>query len=392
MTGGKSLVRPRLVVYVAWISMVIATALPAAAACQGTSCRILVVGDMGIGDDAFAAGFLAVQQAMVQDAPDLVLFTGDYIYTRDTCLGQTPAGVMPPYVAEVRDKLVTPFQGQVVFLRGDNDAPEEDSAWAKAAHTCWQMIAGMSAPLTKPPGAKVWEGVKEDLPGVFVAALDHDALAAHKLGTLDWLREPIQRAKAAGKWVLVVVHAPVVTTAWYEKPCCATLKPFHDMGVDLVFSGHQHSFERTYQLAIPTPPDRIQSVQTPARVLYQAGAYQAGQGVVYVVTGGGGAWLRPFADQQDAPPPTVVAPPHIQRAVARRAIMNHYVRVDLDASRVGVTTMRVCAPGEPRWRPTDAKIWPGGASMLECHDKPPGVSVFDHFELTRTKPLLLGAD
>lgn len=388
----KSLVRPRLVVYVAWISMVIATALPAAAACQGTSCRILVVGDMGIGDDAFAAGFLAVQQAMVQDAPDLVLFTGDYIYTRDTCLGQTPAGVMPPYVAEVRDKLVTPFQGQVVFLRGDNDAPEEDSAWAKAAHTCWQMIAGMSAPLTKPPGAKVWEGVKEDLPGVFVAALDHDALAADKLGTLDWLREPIQRAKAAGKWVLVVVHAPVVTTAWYEKPCCATLKPFHDMGVDLVFSGHQHSFERTYQLAIPTPPDRIQSVQTPARVLYQAGAYQAGQGVVYVVTGGGGAWLRPFADQQDAPPPTVVAPPHIQRAVARRAIMNHYVRVDLDASRVGVTTMRVCAPGEPRWRPTDAKIWPGGASMLECHDKPPGVSVFDHFELTRTKPLLLGAD
>jgi hypothetical protein len=30
--------------------------------------------------------------------------------------------------------------------------------------------------------------------------------------------------------------------------------------------------------------------------------------------------------------------------------------------------------------------------MLECHDKPPGVAVFDHFELTRTKPLLLRAD
>jgi predicted phosphodiesterase len=391
MTGGNSIARPLLVVYVAWITtMVIATALPAAAACQGTSCRILVVGDMGIGDDAFTPGFLAVQQAMVQDAPDLVLFAGDYIYAKNTCLGQTPSGVMPPYVAQVRDKLVTPFQGQVVFVRGDNDAPEGDGEWEKAARACWQMIAGMSAPLTKPPGAKAWEGVKEDLPGVFVAALDHDALAAPKLGTLDWLRDPIQRAKAAGKWVLVVVHVPVVTTAWYKTPCCATLKPLHDMGVDLVFSGHQHSFERTYQLEIPTPPDRIQPVQTPARALYRAGTYQAGQGVVYVVTGGGGAWLRPFADQQ--PPPKPVAPPHIQRAVARRAIMNHYVRVDLDAGRVGVTTMRVCAPGEPRWHPTDATTWPGGPSMLECHDKPPGVSVFDHFELTRAKPLLLGAD
>ena len=47
--------------------------------------------------------------------------------------------------------------------------------------------------------------------------------------------------------------------------------------------------------------------------------------------------------------------------------MNHYVRVDLDASRVGVTTMRVCAPGEPRWDPTKATVWPGGTSMLECH-------------------------
>ena len=77
MTGRNSIVRPLLVGYVAWVTVVIATALPAAAACQGTSCRILVVGDMGIGDDAFTEGFLAVQQAMVQDAPDLVLFVGD---------------------------------------------------------------------------------------------------------------------------------------------------------------------------------------------------------------------------------------------------------------------------------------------------------------------------
>jgi Calcineurin-like phosphoesterase len=366
--------------------MGIATALSAFAACQGESCRILVVGDMGIGDDAFTAGFLAIQQAMVQDAPDLVLYLGDYIYTKHTCTGNVPAGAVPPYVAEVREKLVVPFRGQVVFLRGDNDDPEGDSDWANAAHTCWKMIAGMGASLTKPPGAREWEGVIEDLPRVMIAVLDHDAMAEDKLAAFDWLREPVKRAKDAGKWVLVAVHEPVVTTAWFEKPCCATLKPLHDMGVDLVFSGHQHSFERTYQVEVTMPPNRIQPIAAPESALYQAGVYQAGKGVVYIVTGGGGAWLRPFADQQISPPPAMIAPPDIKRAVARRGIMNHYARVDLDANRLGVTTMRVCADGEARWKPDNASVWPGGPSMLECHGTRLGTSVFDHFELRRTLP------
>jgi Calcineurin-like phosphoesterase len=381
MIGRLSIIRLLLSV-VAWISLGLTTALPAVAACEGESCRILVVGDMGIGDDAFTAGFLAVQQAMIQEAPDLVLYLGDYIYTKNVCTGNTPAMDMPPYIAEVRDKLVTPFQGNVVFSRGDNDDPEGDSDWAKGADACWQMIASLRAPLTKPPGAREWEGVSEDLPGVLIAVLDHDALAADKLGALAWLEEPVRRAKGARKWVLVLVHEPVVTTAWFEKPCCATLKPLHDMGVDLVFSGHQHSFERTYPLGVTVPPDRVQPLPAAEYKLYQAGVYPAGRGVVYVVTGGGGAWLRPFADQQ-ASPSAKVAPPYIQHAVARRGIMNHYVRVDLDPNRAGVTTMRVCTPGEARWKPDIASIWPGGSSMLACHGSSLSLSVFDHFELQR---------
>jgi Calcineurin-like phosphoesterase len=225
-----------------------------------------------------------------------------------------------------------------------------------------------------------------------MAVLDYDVLAEDKLCALDWLREPVKRAKDAGKWVLVVVHEPVVTTAWFEKPCCATLKPLHDMGVDLVFSGHQHSFERTYPLEVTMPSNRIQPVAAPERALYRAGVYQAGKGVVYVVTGGGGAWLRPFADQQVSSPPEKIAPPYIHRAVARRGIMNHYVRVDLDANRVGVTTMRVCAPGEARWKPNNAGFWPGGSGVLECQGTSLGTSVADHFELRRTLPLPVVAD
>jgi hypothetical protein len=382
MSARAEIVRLLALFAMAWISVGIAMPLPAFVACQGESCRILVAGDMGIGDNAFTAGFLAVQQAMVQDAPDLVLYVGDHIYTKHTCTGNVPAGDMPPFVVEVRDRLVTPFQGNVVFSRGDNDHPEGDSAWAQAADTCWRMIAGMGAPLTRPPGAREWEGVIEDLPRVLIAVLDHDALAENNLGVLAWLQEPVKRAKDARKWVLVLVHEPVVTTAWFEKSCCATLKPLHDMGVDLVFSGHQHSFERTYPLGVTTPPDRIQPLAAGEHKLYQAGVYQAGKGVVYIVTGGGGARLRPFADQQ-ASPSSKVAPRYIQHGVARRGIMNHYVRVDLDVNRLGVTTMRVCAPGEARWNPDNASIWPGGPSMLACHGTSLGTSVFDHFELQR---------
>src|SRR5712692_5045346 len=176
MTWREDIVRPLAVLSATLISFVFATALPVCASCQEGACRILVVGDVGIGDDAFAAGFSAVQHATVQDAPDLVLHTGDYIYTRHTCEWQAAAGDMPPYVATVREQLVAPFQGQVVLAQGDNDAPEGDNDWAQAAHRCWKTIAGMGRPLTKPPGAGAWEGVVEDLPGVFIAVLDPNAL------------------------------------------------------------------------------------------------------------------------------------------------------------------------------------------------------------------------
>src|SRR4051812_36721510 len=252
--------------------------MPVSAACTRDRCRILVAGDTGVGDDAFAAGFAAVQRAMVADAPDLVLYAGDYVYTRRTCEWQAPPAGPPPYVAEVRDELVAPFGGRVVLAAGDNDLPDDDSPYAQAARRCWASIAGMGLPLTRPEGAGAWEGLAEDLPGVLVAVLDPEALRAGAAGGPDpWLRAPVERARRDGKWVLAVIHEPLVTTAWYDKPCCATLEPLHDLGVDLVLSGHQHSFERTYPLQVATPPDRVRPAPAADHWLYDAGVYRAGE-------------------------------------------------------------------------------------------------------------------
>jgi hypothetical protein len=357
-------------------------AMPVSAACTKDRCRILVAGDMGIGDDAFAAGFAAVQRSMVKDAPDLVLYAGDYIYTRQTCRWQAPETGLPPYVAEVRDKLVDPFEGRVVFAAGDNDLPEGDNTDAQAARQCWTSVAGMGRPLAKPEGAGPWEGLIEDLPGVLVAVLGPEALRPESAPD-HWLRAPVERARRDGKWVLTMIHEPVVTTAWYDKPCCATIEPLHELGVDLVLSGHQHSFERTYPLEVAAP-DRVQPAPATDSWLYDAGVYRAGEGIVYIVTGGGGAWLRPFADQQlGAVAARYKAPDFIRNAVARRAVMNNYVRIDAQADRLIVSAMRVCTTGEPRWRPHSIEVWPKGPAMLECYGEPEGVSVFDHFEVRR---------
>jgi hypothetical protein len=97
-----------------------------------------------------------------------------------------------------------------------------------------------------------------------------------------------------------------------------------------------------------------------------------------------GPWLRPFADQQlGTTAGKRRAPDFIRNAVARRAVMNNYVRIDAQTDRLIVSTMQVCATGEPRWRPHSFEVWPKGPDMLECYGKPEGVSVFDHFEVRR---------
>ena len=149
---------------------------------------------MGVGEDAFAAGFTAVQRAMVDDAPDLVLYAGDYVYTRQTCEWQAPPAGLPPYVAEVRDKLVAPFGGRVVLEAGDNDLPDGDSPYAQAARRCWASIAGMGLPLVRPEGAGASEGLVEDLPGVMVAVLDPESLRTGS-DPDRWLRAPVERAR-----------------------------------------------------------------------------------------------------------------------------------------------------------------------------------------------------
>lgn len=333
------------------------------------SFRIVVVGDTGIGDRAFNPGFDAVQKAMKGENPHLLLHVGDYIYTnikekRTAC---------QQYLKEVKDKLVVAFDSNVVFARGDNDKD----------FPCWIEISNLAKPLVKFRGALDWEGMFEN-EHVLIVVLDYYALAVETVPPRDWtgLAEEVKRAKTKKKWVLVAVHIPVVTASWNEYGCCKSLSPLYeysDIGVDLVFSGHRHSFERTYQVQVSPLSGQLERTEP-----LKENEYEQGLGIVYVVTGGGGAFLRAFADLQRSKEASEhQARYDVQTAIASRAIMNHYVLVELTLGRAIVTTKRVCVTGKGDPRDTGIPSMWGHGAKLECDGKPDGVSVYDRFEIVK---------
>ncbi|UCC94321.1 MAG: metallophosphoesterase [Candidatus Omnitrophota bacterium] len=88
----------------------------------------------------------------------------------------------------------------------------------------------------------------------------------------DWLKEDLENVGEEIKFIIVVFHHPPFTVGMHsedEKGLQQSIVPlFEQYGVDMVFSGHNHAYERL-------------------RV----------NGIYYIVTGGGGAPLYPQARQ-----------------------------------------------------------------------------------------------
>lgn len=96
----------------------------------------------------------------------------------------------------------------------------------------------------------------------------------------DWLEEDLKKS-AVREWKIVFFHHPPYSSGKVhggDRLVRDLLVPiFEKYAVDIVFSGHEHNYERTCKLSGGNCFDR---------------------GITYVVTGGGGAGIYPFGQEQ----------------------------------------------------------------------------------------------
>jgi hypothetical protein len=332
---------------------------------RGKSNRFVIVGDTGIGERGYNPGFMAVTEAMQAENPDVLIHLGDFVYQPKIF----PASCDSKYVDEIRQHLVEPFPRRI-FVPGDNDLPPVRKK--PKASGCWEQIDAMDLEFDAGSGSgpkpRAFEGTTV-IGNTFIAVLN----AYPWKDPTEWLKPRIGKARAEGHWIIIATHLPPITSAWYYDRSQAELKQINALKPDLVFSGNQHSYERFYPLGLPDAEG-----VTPASK-GSSSSYKRGEGAIHIVSGGGGAMLRPFADLRGK---GRVAPDHVQSAVAKRAVANHFVLLEISATTIKGTTTMLCPDPEDqydsnyRWKKTRK-------TPIECDGKEQGKYKIDEFEIVR---------
>ena len=113
----------------------------------------------------------------------------------------------------------------------------------------------------------------------FIALDTRDGSLYNRTGQLVWLQQDLA-ANSGATWTFVFYHHPLITCTYKgnEPDMAADLMPlFERYGVDLVFTGHAHTYERLYPIRAGMPIDQDQDPN-----------YVDPRGVLYVVSGCGG--------------------------------------------------------------------------------------------------------
>ena len=332
--------------------------------------RVGIVGDTGVGERAYHPGFIAVAEALKNQNPDLLLHLGDFVYQPKLF----PQICPERYVREIRETLVDPFQHRL-FVPGDNDLPPQTKK--PKGSGCWKKIDRLDNEFDPFPASADGPGPYEGtvvLGNTFFAVLNTYPWQ----DPTPWLAPRVAKAKGSRLWVIIALHEPAITTAWYLDKRDTVLKQINSLKPDLVFSGNQHSYERFHPIGIPEQDGALPFVVS------ESGNYSKGDGAIHVISGGGGATFKPFADQQGYKKRT--APKEVFDALATRALMNHFVILDIQPEILQATTYRVCPkenlknPQNPRWK-AGKSMW--DTITLECEGKDAGVTIFDRFQIHR---------
>ena len=224
-----------------------------------------VFGDSGKGSRNQYA--LAADMLRLKPIPDFLLHTGDMVY---------PDGARERY----HDRFFTPYRSLLPRMAfwpclGNHDIQEDGTA--PAAQEVFEL------PDNGPAAIKTGFNYWFDYANCRVAVIDSNLDEAVLEQTIaPWLADVL--SDEAPRWKIVALHHPPYTGGKYapDERIQKTLVPVMEAGgVDLVFNGHDHDYQRS-------------------RPLRGGAVVQPGEGIVYIVTGAGGAAL--YEPRGELPP------------------------------------------------------------------------------------------
>jgi hypothetical protein len=285
---------------------------------QGSSFRCVLIGDSGEG----TAAQLRVSRQMDLQKPDFVLHMGDFAYGRGLISNALRHHFPYDNGSKGSSGSGVPFMQKIPFYLtfGNHDVSFEarDLDKTPGALAAFYYFA---LPLNGPTVRDVFEvkggqekidafkeAVGEKSPKMLNYSFDwgnaHFVVLdgnryTHPLDTsrLEWLRSDLQKSKA--QWKFVAVHqAPFCTKDRYKHQGFRLLaKTFEEAGVDMVFSGHMHNYQRAKPLHFT--PDSMKhrspvgEVKGKFRIdrVFDGKKATRPKGVIYIVTGAGGALL-----------------------------------------------------------------------------------------------------
>lgn len=230
----------------------------------GEPWRMLVFGDSGRGkSDQYQ-----LAQAMVQTQPDVLLHTGDVVY---------PGGERSDYRAKFFEPYA-PLLRRVPFwpCLGNHDINEPE--FGAAYYSVFELPE--NGPAGVAPERNYWFDYANARVVVVDSNLDETILQER---VAPWVGEAFR--DYAGDWRFVSLHHPAVSIGKHgptERVQAVLVPAFEAAGVDIVFCGHDHIYQRTTALRGERP-------------------VELGEGVVYVVTGAGGAKLYEVAPPEQRP-------------------------------------------------------------------------------------------
>ncbi len=239
----------------------------------GGAFRFIAFGDSGIGGNAQTA----LAELIAKQQSHVIIHVGDLIY---------PAGAKRDYPLNFYEPNAS-ILPTIPFMPclGNHDVATDRGA---------PLLEEFVLPANGPAGIEPERNYYFDYGDARFVALDtnlkkHSGAITHeemKMVVAPWLRTALTDCDA--KWKFVYFHHPYYTGSAHSADGAAFVKEafaevIESCGVDVVFAGHNHLYERT----APIQRDEIVS---------------DGKGVVYITTGAGGARRYP----ETLPPPEYI--------------------------------------------------------------------------------------